>query len=304
MKIAAIVITYNDDYKFKEWCHWYDEYKDELYKLIIVDNGSEFKYLQQVENFFKDAIIIKRTINGGCTAAYNDGIRYALSQEDITHIALIGNDIRLEKYTLIKCAKILDSDKYLGMIAPVLLEADSSIVANYGCRIGNNLSMIAYDKGKDVSSIEDNFRYCDVVQGGMNIAKRSFYETVGLQDETLFMYSDEVDMALRAKEYRINMAVTREVKTWHQHINPPGNGKRHPYSRFLIARNKVYLGKKHFGRKTQIKIFCHFFVYDLLSIIKDVVLIRWNQIIYPKWAIIGAFYGLIGNMKENKYSKL
>lgn len=49
MKIAAITIAYNDGYKFKEWCQWYEEYKDEIAIHIIVDNHSVPKYLQQVK---------------------------------------------------------------------------------------------------------------------------------------------------------------------------------------------------------------------------------------------------------------
>ncbi len=40
MKIAAITVTYNDDYKFDEWFQHYSEYKNELSQHIIVDNGS------------------------------------------------------------------------------------------------------------------------------------------------------------------------------------------------------------------------------------------------------------------------
>lgn len=303
MKIAGIIITYNDGYKFKEWCQWYEEYKAELYKLIIVDNGSEKEYLKQVESYFKDAIIIKRTTNGGCTSAYNDGIRKSLEDPDVTHITLIGNDMRLAPGALTKCVELLESDQELGMVAPVLLNADSNVVADFGCSINSDLSMNPYAVGTSLSDLSPGVRYCEAVTGGMNVSKRSFYETtVGLQDENLFMYSDEVDMGLRAKKAGVKMAVTKEAVSWHQHINPPGNKRRHPFSNYLIARNKVYLGKKHFGVGRQLSIFNHFFFINLLLFIKNMLTFKGNQLIYHRWAMIGAWNGLIGNMKENKYS--
>ena len=36
------------------------------------------------------------------------------------------------------------------------------------------------------------------------------------------MYSDEVDMGLRAKKLGVNLAVTTEAKAWHQHLNAGG----------------------------------------------------------------------------------
>lgn len=305
MKIAAITITYNDEYKIKEWAHWYEEYKDELYKLIIVDNGSRLEYLHLVETIFKDATIIQRNTNGGCTSAYNDGIRKALEDDAVTHIALIGNDMRIEKGALKKCVELLESDTDLGMVAPVILNADSDIVANYGCSISQTLSMIQEGNGMKLSEIEDIYRICDAVAGGMNVSKRSFYESsVGLQDEKLFMYSDEVDMALRAKKAAVQMATTKEAVSWHQHINPPGNNRRHPFSNYLIARNKVYLGKKHFGTRKQLSIFGNFFFLSIFHFLKYLIRFKWDQLIYPYWTMIGAWNGLIGNMKENKYSKI
>lgn len=305
MKIAGITITYNDGYKFKEWCQWYEEYKDELYLLIIVDNGSDLEYLKQVEEFFKNAVIIKRNTNGGCTSAYNDGIRRALSDPQVTHIALIGNDMRLAKGALSKCVELLESDNDLGMVAPVLLNADSDVVADFGCSINSDLSMNPYGVGLNCKALSPNVRYCDAVTGGMNVSKRNFYDkTVGLQDENLFMYSDEVDMGLRAKKAGVKMAVVKDALSWHQHINPIGFKRRHPYSSYLIARNKVYLGKKHFGLSKQMYIFCFFFFPNMLVFVKSLFAFKWNVIEYPLWSMIGAFNGLIGNMKENRYSKI
>lgn len=305
MKLAGVSITYNDGYKIKEWARWYEEYKDDLYKYIIVDNGSDPEFLKQVESLFNDATIIKRTTNGGCTGAYNDGIRKALEDPEVTHIALLGNDCRFKPGALTKCVELLDSDSELGMVAPVLLNADSDVVADFGCTINDDLTMNPYGVGQKVDELSQDIRYCEAVTGGMNVAKRSFYETkVGLQDEKLFMYSDEVDMGLRARKAGVKMAVTKEALSWHQHINPPGNKRRHPFSNYLIARNKVYLGKKHFGVGRQFSIFNHFFFINLLLFIKNLVTFKGNQLIYHRWAMIGAWNGLTGNMKENKYSKM
>ena len=60
MKVAMITVTYNDSYKFKEWCQWYEEYKSEIDLHIVVDNGSEKDYLNMVKDYFTNSIIIER----------------------------------------------------------------------------------------------------------------------------------------------------------------------------------------------------------------------------------------------------
>lgn len=125
MKIAAITITLNDDFKFNEWYEHYIDYKDELYKHIIVDNGSSKEYLKQVKAKFTDSIFIERKTNGGCTIAYNDALKLALEDPQVDAIMLIGNDIKLPKGNLTKLYEYLFSDDKLGMVAPVLFFKDS-----------------------------------------------------------------------------------------------------------------------------------------------------------------------------------
>lgn len=308
MKIAAVSITYNDDYKFKEWCEWYKGYKEDLYLHIIVDNGSSKTYLNKVKAFFKESTIIERGSNGGCTISYNDGIRYALKDKNVTHIALVGNDIKLSPNALIICANALEKDKSLGMVEPVLLYKDSMLVNDFGCGVDELFFMHSDKDGVEYDDLVEDFRYCECVTGGMNVATRDFYEKVGLQDEKLFMYSDEVDMGLRAKAVGFKMAAIRGAIAWHQHINPPSNpSRRHPFSKYLIARNKTYLANKYSGRKAA-KHECRYFIKDALRrICIDLVKFRWGKsgkIKEMRWQIIGAFNGLIGNMNHNKYSHL
>lgn len=298
MKVAAIVVTYNDDYKINEWVEHHQLYKDELFLHIIVDNGSKPEYLKIVEQYFPKSLIIKRSNNGGCTAAYNDGIRLALSNPDIDAIMLIGNDVKIESGGITKLYDFLNSDSQYGMVGPILLSKDSELIDDFGCEISKMLIMKPYDVGKNISEVKIQKRVVASVTGGMNMSTRAFYENVGFQNEKLFMYSDEVDMAIRAKKAGFKMAVTSEVKAWHQHINPGGKQIRHNYAPFLGSRNKVYLAKKHFGMIRGILQFFYFVALFLALSFKS--LFAPSKVRYYFFSPLGAFYGLINNMKIPK----
>jgi len=270
VKIAAITITYNDDYKFEEWYKNYMEYKDQIYLYIIVDNNSGKDYVSRLEKTFYESKIIKRSSNGGCTIAYNDGIRYALNNKEVDAIMLIGNDIKLATNAIKELISLINSDNKIGMVEPILLSKDSNIIEDFGCDITSNLRMKPFALGLNINEITTKIRIVESVTGGMNIAIKSFYEQVGLQDEKLFMYSDEVDMGLRAKKHGFKMAVTSEAKAWHQHINPPGKNIRPAYVGYLIGRNKIYLGYKHFNFIKAFRIFIFHFIQSTGGIVKSV----------------------------------
>lgn len=121
MRIAGVSMTYNDGYKLKEWISHYQIYKDQLEIFVIVDNASDESYKKELKESFPEAIIIERASNGGCTAAYNDGIRYVLENTDIESIAIIGNDIKPTPGCLPAMYNYLYSEKELSCINSAIL---------------------------------------------------------------------------------------------------------------------------------------------------------------------------------------
>ena len=110
-------------------------------------------------------------------------------------------------------------------------------------------------------------------------------------------------MGLRAKKHGLNIAVTNKAISWHQHINPPEFTRtRHPFSAYLIGRNKVYLAYKHFGL---IKV-GYVFAVQLFVVVRGLIIgvIKMDKEIinYFRYMFLGAINGLFKNMKENKYS--
>ena len=56
MKIAAITLTRNDDFRLVPWKMYFQEYKDELYEHIVVDNGSTPEYQRKLREAFPDTM--------------------------------------------------------------------------------------------------------------------------------------------------------------------------------------------------------------------------------------------------------
>lgn len=304
-----ITMTYNDDFRLKEWVEYYNIYKDELYKHIIVDNGSSNDYIEQLYKLFPNSTIIELGYNGGCTAAYNAGIKMALQDPLADAISLMANDIMFEKGEITKLYNFLYSNGDYGMVFPMVHRPKygPDKVYGFGYSIDcDKMTMVPLHHGCLVNDLPD-LEICETGPGGANIAKTSFYKLNGLQDEMLFMYSDEVDTGLRAKKNGLKMAVTKDAVGWHLHKNPPQNpDNRHPYRAYLVARNKVYLANKHFGRRKKISV-CLFFVKDSMkSIVSFVFKKNRNKegLQYTWWQLLGAINGFVNNMAPNRYSHL
>ena len=303
MKIAGVSMTFNDGYKLTQWREHYETYKNQIDIFVIVDNGSDATYLAKLEKTFPEAVILRRTENGGCTAAYNDGIRYVLEHTDAQAIAILGNDIKVTKKCIPAMYEYLFSDEKLGIVSTAILNINSNIIDNYGHQIGD-FSVICCDRGKNIEDITNKSKYTDLVTGGFTMAKRAFYEKCGLQDEALFMYCDELDTAFKAKKNGFKIGVIASEYAWHWHINPPSTGKRSSASRYLISRNRIYLAKKYrLKGKTAKQIVMGFLVSPVAFVVRYLKTGDSRYLTDAKYSMIGVLHGLRGEMYTNKYTK-
>ena len=296
-------MTYNDGYKLKEWANHYSIYKELLDVFVIVDNGSEDAYLKELRETFPEAVLIERKSNGGCTAAYNDGIKYVLNNTDIEAIVIIANDMKLSKGCLMAMYEYLFSKEDLGIVSSAILYKDSDIIDNYGhCVHGITVSYC--NRGEHITDIKVKQKYTDLVSGGFTMAKRQFYVRAGLQDEALFMYCDELDTMLKAKKSGFKIGVIGNEYAWHWHINQPATSKRSSASRYLISRNRVYVTRKNNMRLGLIKsIFIGMVkspIAFLLRFFKEKDKEYLND---AKYSFIGVIHGLTGRMYTNQYTR-
>ena len=297
MKVAVITVTRNDIYRFEEWCQYYEEYKKDIYLHIIVDDASDIEYSNKIKEYFKDSLIIRRDKNGGSNAALNDAISHILTNnKEVDAIFVLDNDIKLKEGCIEALYNYLYSDEKLGMVGPLVLRKDSDIIEDFGVRL-TMVDTVFINSGDKAELIPQNkTMYVDVVPGGINMCKRSYYENVGLQDETIFMYCDERDMAFRTKKAGLFNGVTSSAVAWHQHKYCPPVGKR-LRSMFLLSRNRIYLQKKHKG------FFAALILFLWNSLIISLVIIKYikdpQKIKDYKERMRGNLCGILGNMDNS-----
>jgi hypothetical protein len=292
MNLAVITITYNDGFKLKEWRQWYDEYKHDVYLHIIVDNASKQEYKNQLKSTFPDSVIIERTTNGGCTGAYNDGIRYALADPQVDAIMLLASDIKVGKGSFQAMYDYLYSDEKLGMVGSIGLTNDSKTIRHYGISIlsgmmGNTKFNM---KGEPYREGIPNM-YVDYVPGGFNMSKREFYEKVGLQDDKLFMFGDEIDMYHRSKDAGYRQGVTSKAIAYHYHKQSQFQDK-FLKTGLLNARNFVYLSKKYHNPIVCVIRIIRRFFHQTLLFFRDVR--NKTQRRYYYHFLQGMWHGIIG----------
>lgn len=196
-----------------------------------------------------DLTIIDNQANLGFAAGNNTGIRYALAQNDMSHVWLLNNDTLVEPCSL---KKLLDKAAVAGEHAVcgsrIMFYDNPSIIQaiggnSYNPWTGNaSESLGRYlpeDTELDVASYESALDY---VCGASMLVSRHFLGEVGLMQPDYFLYYEEIDWITRAAP-RFNNCVAIDSVVYHKEGSSIGSAsfssKSSTLSEFYKFRNKL-----------------------------------------------------------------
>ena len=180
------------------------------HEIIVVDNASTDDSVSFIKSNHQNVKLIVSPQNVGFAAGNNLGIRAA--QGD--YIMLLNSDTKVQTGALDKLLHFADSHREIGILTPKLILPDGAL--DLSCHrgfptLGNS---IAYFLG--LESIFPNFKPLaqyhqtyqdfatphpvDVVSGAAMLIRRQVIDQIGLLDERFFMYAEDIDFCLRAKQ--------------------------------------------------------------------------------------------------------
>ena len=229
-------------------------------------------------------IFIQTGENIGFAGGNNVGLRYLLTKDDCIYAWLLNNDTVIDKNVLIEMIKLAENDEKIGMVGQKLLFYDETnlIEAIGGSNINlKTLSSHAYfeeDKGQWDKPIEPNY-----ITGASMLVRKRLIKKIGLLDEAYFMYLEDLDWSIKAKNSGYKLYYSYKSKIWHK--KGASTGIINNYQKFLWRksfrpsikkismsyyyniRNKIYFVKKH--SKSRFIIYC--FIYMPFKLLKSIV---------------------------------
>lgn len=161
-------------------------------RVIVVDDASPDDSARRVRERFPDVEIIERAVNGGFAAACNDGIR--VGSGDV--VVLVNNDVDAAPDLLERLVEPFRRDARLGSAAPLLLRPDGCVDA-YGLCADGTLAGFVRAQGADPDGVGEGSHRLLGPYGAVAAFRRAALDEVGLLDERIFMYGEELDLALR-----------------------------------------------------------------------------------------------------------
>lgn len=215
------------------------DYPKDRIEVTMVDNGSKDDSVEFVKKYFPDVRILINGTNNYCLAN-NLGIRQAKGK----YIALINNDLTLDKLWLKEILKIMEQDEIIGAATGKILFPDGKLQSTGHCEFPNSYWCDRGFKEEDRNQY-DALLEIPSISNCATIYRRSCLLDTGPLDEDFNMFLEDVDISIRAKEKGWRLIYVPTGIAHHKFHGSIEDEK----ANFYLERNRLFLIAKHYPQK-------------------------------------------------------
>lgn len=261
-KLGIIIVNWNSGPQLRE-CLESIENTDiknyDLNKVVVVDNASSDASAESLDKFCLPLKILKNNNNKGFSKACNQGA----SLTDADYLLFLNPDTRLFHDSLSNPIKFMEKpqNQHVGICGIQLVDEFGNYTTSFA-RFPNNLlfiiSALGLDKIQNLPAIhhlmnederEENSEVDQIIGAFFLVRKEVFVSLQGF-DERFFIYFEEVDFSIRAKQVGYSSHYLADVKAFHKCGGCSDAVKSERL--FYTMRSRLQYGFKHFSVMQQL----------------------------------------------------
>lgn len=190
-------------------------------EVIVVDNASRDETLHVIAHFTTSARVIANTVNVGFAAAANQGIGHCKGD----FVLLLNPDARLERESLSRLLDALRAVPEAAAAGPRLLNVDGSRQISARPRptlMSTSMESLLLDsffprsRWLCADPPRDEPAAVECLSGACLLVRRSVLESLGGLDERFFLYSEDIDFCVRARDAGHKLLIVPRARVVHK----------------------------------------------------------------------------------------
>jgi len=224
-------------------------------EIIVIDNASSDNSVLILKSDYKDIILIENQANVGFSKANNQGMEKARGD----YYLLLNSDTRVKNQAIGRLISEIKKDKNLAAVGGKLLNNNGSIQPSAGyfptliklilwmSLIDDfpKLAIVIKPYHVNVKSFYLKSHKIDWISGACILLRKEAVKKVGLLDEDIFMYAEEMEWCYRAKSLGFEILYLAEAQIYHtKGASSSIGGETGIVAEF---QSILYFYKKHFS---------------------------------------------------------
>jgi GT2 family glycosyltransferase len=213
--------------------------------VLVVDNASTDDSPRMVREEFPQVELLALAENRRFAGGNNAGIQRAL-EAGADAIMLLNNDVVADPKLLEKLIAALEEDPQAAAAAPLIYFAPPTDRIWYAG--GRCEPWLAHSSHRAIRQ-RDHGQFRSVEETGYLtgcclMAKADAWKRVGLLDERYFIYAEDADWSLRAREAGFRLKFVPTARLWHR-VSASSGGAMNPWKVYQRLRANVMLWSRH-----------------------------------------------------------
>lgn len=223
------------------------------FKILIIDNGSTNNSVKILSERFPDIEILPTGKNLGYTGGNNRGIDRAIA-DGAEYVFILNNDTVVDREFLNPLVEAMEKDKQIGITSGIIYHYNAPGIIQYaggytGFYTGNSYCIGGGMLDKGQFNIPKEVP-CSA--GAAMLMRADLIRNIGTLNEKFFIYSEELDISLRAKNAGYKVTYTPGSKILHK-IGSDTSQASSLMSLFSL-RNRIWI-ERMYATKFQYLIF-------------------------------------------------
>jgi GT2 family glycosyltransferase len=221
--------------------------------IVVVDNCPERRLWQNPSEADRTVVYIQAATNTGYCGGNNLGIQRARALAP-KYIMLLNNDTIVDPDLIRNCVAYMEDQPDVHVISPKILFYDRPEYINLaGGSLDPDTGDIRFFGGneRDVGQCEQE-REITWATGCALFARECVFERVGLFDEALFTYGEDVDLSRRILLAGMTMRYYPAAKVWHKCSSmevEDNTSVPTTLATYYIWRNRLHYVKRYVSKK-------------------------------------------------------
>ncbi len=208
VQLSVIIVNYNVKHFIEQCLHSVIKASEKISaEIFVVDNNSVDGSVSLIREKFPQVKLIENKVNTGFSVANNQAIRLAQGR----YVLLLNPDTVVQEDTFVKTIAFMDTHPEAGALGVKMLDGKGNFAPE--SKRGLPTPMVAFYKifglarlfprskrfGKYHLSYlgENDINEIEVLSGAFMLLRKSVLDTIGLLDETFFMYGEDIDLSYR-----------------------------------------------------------------------------------------------------------
>lgn len=182
------------------------------FEVVVVDNASTDGSFESARSHFSRAHFIRNEKNVGFAAGMNIGMKFALSR-GARYVWILNNDTLCGRDSLSELVSVIRKEQNNAILSPLILTPLGKTWFSFG-KI-DFFRMKAFHSAPPVDTKESNPYESEYLSGCAMFFPKRVLQKIGFFDEKYFLYYEDADISMRAKNAKIKLLIVPKAVIVH-----------------------------------------------------------------------------------------